>query len=299
MFKKYIEMEEYFHKPVFGEAILDYLDIKLFDKILDCTCGEGGHSSILLNKIKGKGFLVGLDRDREILSVAEKRLKEIGEDFLLFNIPFSSAKEALKASNITGFDKVLVDLGLSMYHIVKEDRGFSFFSNKSCDMRYNRTSKEQPASYILNNYREKDISDIIFSYGEERMARKIANAIVEQRRKKPIETCSELTQIVSRVYKYRGKINPATKTFQALRIYVNSELSELNKFFLILPDIINKNGRVAIISYHSLEDRLVKNFFKSSKFFEPLNKKVIIPDESEIAFNKAARSAKLRVGVRL
>jgi 16S rRNA (cytosine1402-N4)-methyltransferase len=131
------------------------------------------------------------------------------------------------------------------------------------------------------------------------MARKIANAIVEQRRKKPIETCSELTQIVSRVYKYRGKINPATKTFQALRIYVNSELSELNKFFLILPDIINKNGRVAIISYHSLEDRLVKNFFKSSKFFEPLNKKVIIPDESEIAFNKAARSAKLRVGVRL
>jgi len=292
-------MEEYFHKPVFGEIILDYLDIKPSDKVLDCTCGEGGHSSIILERIKGNGFLVGLDRDGEILSVAEKRLKEIGEDFLLLNIPFSSAKEALKALNIKGFDKALVDLGLSMYHIINEDRGFSFFSDERCDMRYNRTGKEQPASYILNNYSEKEISDIIFSYGEERMARKIAHAIVSERRKKPIETCSELAQIVARVYKVRGKINPATKTFQALRIYVNSELSELNEFFLILPEIINKNGRVGIISYHSLEDRLVKNFFRNSEHFEPLNKKVITPDESEIAFNKAARSAKLRVGLRL
>lgn len=293
------KMEEYFHKPVFGEVILDYLDIKPSDSVLDCTCGEGGHSSIIFKKIKGSGFLVGLDRDGEILSIAEKRLKEIGEDFLLLNISFSSAKEALKTLNINRFDKVLVDLGLSMYHIVKEDRGFSFFSNEPCDMRYNRTGKEQPASYVLNNYSEKEISDIIFSYGEERMARKIAHAIVNERRKKPIENCKELSQIVAKVYKFRGKINPATKTFQALRIYVNSELSELNKFLSVLPEIINKNGRVGIISYHSLEDRLVKNFFRSSEYFEPLNKKVITPDENEIASNKAARSAKLRVGLRL
>lgn len=292
-------MEEYFHKPVFGETILDYLDIKPYNKVLDCTCGEGGHSSIILERIRENGFLVGLDRDSEIIEIARERLNRISKNFLLLNLSFSSAKEALKISNLKGFDKILVDLGISMYHIAMKDRGFSFLSDEPCDMRYDRNSKKPPASFILNNYSEEEISDIIYSYGEEKMARRIAHAIVNERKKKPIESCKELANIVAKVYKFRGKTNPATKTFQALRIYVNSELSELKRFFTTLPEIVNTGGRVAIISYHSLEDRLVKNFLKTSEFFIPLNKKVIIPGKSEVTFNKAARSAKLRIGVRL
>jgi len=292
-------MDEYFHIPVFGESILNYLDIKASDVVLDCTCGEGGHSSIILERVKENGFLICLDRDEEIIAIARERLLKVSKNFLLLNLSFSSAKEALAVSNLAGFDKILVDLGLSMYHIAKKERGFSFLSDEPCDMRYDRKKTNLTASFILKNYSEEEISDIIYTYGEERMARRIAHAIVTERKKKPIESCKELSHIVARIYKSRGRINPATKTFQALRIYVNSELSELKRFFSILPEIINPGGVVGIISYHSLEDRIVKNFFKTSEHFRSLSKKVITPDKGEVAFNKAVRSAKLRIGMRL
>jgi 16S rRNA (cytosine1402-N4)-methyltransferase len=291
-------MSEYFHTPAFLNSILDYLDIKPSDKVLDCTCGEGGHSSLILKKISKEGFLVSIDKDSEILKIAKKRLSQISSNFLLLHLSFSSADKALKLSGLKSFDKVLIDLGLSMYHIAKSERGFSFFSEAKCDMRYNRFQNGIDASFVLNNYSEEEISDIIYKYGEEKMARRIAHAIVSERKKKPIESCKDLTEIIAKVYKYKGRLNPATRAFQALRIYVNSELTELNNFLSILPSIVSQSGLVGIISYHSLEDRIVKNFFKSSNEFKPLNKKVIIPDYEEIKINKAIRSAKLRIGVR-
>lgn len=293
-------MDKCYHTPVFYNKILNYLEIKSSDKVLDCTCGEGGHSSIILERIGKDGFLVAIDKDREILKIAEKRLSQISKNFLLFNLSFSSADEALKLSRFQSFDKVLVDLGLSMYHIANNERGFSFFSEAKCDMRYDPSNNRVDASFVLNNYSENEISDIIYNYGEERMARKIAHEIVLRRREKHIESCKELTEIVARVYSNRrGKINPATKTFQALRIYVNSELEEINKLLLVLPNIVSKTGLVGIISYHSLEDRIIKNFFKTSNDFNQVNKKVIKPDDEEIKINRASRSAKLRIGVRL
>jgi 16S rRNA (cytosine1402-N4)-methyltransferase len=293
-------MDNIYHKPVFVDTFLQYLNILPGQDVLDCTCGEGGHSSIILKSLENKGFLVSVDRDREILEIARKRLFDISNNFMVLNYSYSQISEIQKESKIDKFDRMIVDLGLSTYHIEKKDRGFSFTSNEPLDMRYDRDKTQISALDVVNKYKEKVISDIIYTFGEDRMANKIAYAIISERKRNPINTCKQLAEIVRKVYGFSyGRINCATKTFQALRIFVNSELKELNKLLEVLHLATNKDGIVGIISYHSLEDRIIKNYFKNSAEFKPINKKVIKPELEEIHKNPSSRSAKLRLGLKL
>jgi len=293
-------MERYYHKPVFEDSFIQYLNIQPDQKVLDCTCGEGGHSSIILKRIGENGFLVGIDRDKEIIEIAKKRLLEISNNFIILNYSYSEIEDIQKESGIEKFDRILVDLGLSTYHLGNMRRGFSFNSDELLDMRFDKDKTRISAKDIVNKFSEKAISDIIFTYGEERMANRIARAIIDERKRNCIDTCRKLSNIVNKAYGYHhGKINSATKTFQGLRIYVNSELDELKKLLNSIHLITKKDGIIGIISYHSLEDRIVKVFLKSSIEFKIINKKVIKPELDEIYKNPPSRSAKLRLASKI
>jgi len=291
-------MITYKHTPVFANSICNLLDIQAGHVILDCTCGEGGHGAIILEKFGSQVFYVGLDRDPQILEIAKQRLQPLSKKAIFLLSPYSNAKEALAEKSILQVDRILVDLGLSMFHLNHMERGFSFNSDEKLDMRFDQTEKSITAFEIINSYKEDEISDIIYIYGEEHASRKIARNIISERKRKPIQTCTDLARIVSKSKGFAGKIHPATQTFQALRIYVNSEFNQMESLFAIIPSMLPVNGKVAFITYHSLEDRRVKVFMRSTETITPVNKKVIIPDQDEVNSNPASRSAKLRVGVR-
>ena len=291
-------MNLYLHRPVFEKSILFYLDVHANQTLLDCTCGEGGHGEIFLSSFKEHFQYIGLDRDLEILTIAKERLFPLSKNSIFIHTSYADAKEALQPYHISQVDRILVDLGVSMFQIMHPDRGFSFTSNDRLDMRFDQKKIGISAYDIVNSFNEEEISDIIYTYGEEYAARKIARFIIAERNRKKIVTCSDLAYIVSRVKGKNGKINPATQTFQALRIYVNSEFHEIQALCNLLPDLLRTNGKVAFITYHSLEDRFIKQFMKSSEFIKPINKKVITPESEEIASNPASRSAKLRIGFR-
>jgi 16S rRNA (cytosine1402-N4)-methyltransferase len=291
-------MNLYIHRPVFEYKILDYLDVHVDQILLDCTCGEGGHGEIFLTRF-GKNFqYVGLDRDSQILEVAKTRLEHFSDRSLFIHTSYSEAVEALSPFGITQVDRILVDLGISMFQIMHPERGFSFNSSEPLDMRFDQLKKGISACDIVNTYDEEEISDIIYLYGEEYAARKIAKYIVSERKRKRIVNCSDLAYLVGKAKGKTGKINPATQTFQALRIYVNSEFHEIESLCKVIPSLLVSGGKVAFITYHSLEDRVIKQFMRNSETIEPLNKKVIVPDQEEIENNPASRSAKLRVGIR-
>lgn len=292
-------MDTYKHIPVFANSICEYLDIQPGNVILDCTCGEGGHGEIILQKFCSQVFYIGLDRDPEILEIAKKRLQLLSKKVLFLLSPYSKAKEALEDQSILHVDRILVDLGVSMFQLMHMERGFSFNSDEKLDMRFNQTEKSITAFEIVNAYKENEISDIIYAYGEEHASRRIARNIISERKRKPINTCAELARIVSKSKGFIGKIHPATQTFQALRIYVNSEFNQMESLFSIIPSMLNVDGKVAFITYHSLEDRRVKIFMRQTETIKPVNKKVIIPDLDELNNNPASRSAKLRIGVRI
>ncbi len=283
-----------YHIPVLLKKTLDLLNIKEGDVVIDCTIGEGGHSVEMLSLIGKSGYLYGIDRDKEALEKAYKRLTFIRGNFRLIHNNFSDILDIVKDYDISGADKILVDLGVSSMQIDKSERGFSFREDASLDMRMDR-DEDMTAADIVNNFPEDRIADIIYQYGEERFARRIANSIVNYRKKRKIETTTELAEIVKRVYPHKWyRIHPATRTFQAIRIAVNGELEYLEEFLKAFPKVLRRNGRIAIISYHSLEDRLVKKYFRENKNLRLLNKKVIRPDKEEIIQNPRARSAKLR-----
>lgn len=287
-----------YHTPVLIKEILTLLDIKEGDTVVDCTIGEGGHSSEILPLIGKNGYLYGIDRDEEALEKAYKRLTLIGKNFELIHGNFSNILDIAKDKQFK-VDKILVDLGISSMQIDESDRGFSFRKDGPLDMRMDKDASITAAD-IVNNFPENKIADIIYQYGEERFARRIAKSIVNYRNRKKIETTAELAEIVKRVYPHKWyRIHPATKTFQAIRIAVNGELEHLEKFLKTFPKVLHKNGRIAIISYHSLEDRLVKKHFKEDESLRLLNKKVIRPSREEILRNPRARSAKLRGAERL
>lgn len=292
-------MNLYIHRPVFEKSILRLLDVLADQTLLDCTCGEGGHGEIFLKEY-GKNFrYIGLDRDSQILEIAKERLEIFSDRSLLIHTSYADAIESLKPFQIDKVDRILVDLGISMYQIMHPERGFSFNSEERLDMRFDQIKKGISAYDIVNSYEEEEISDIIYLYGEEYAARKIARFIVSERSRKRIVTCSDLAYVIGKAKGKSGKINPATQTFQALRIYVNSEFHEIESLCKIIPDLLVKGGKVAFITYHSLEDRLIKQFMRNSEYIQPINKKVIVPDEEEILINPASRSAKLRVGYRI
>ncbi|MCD6107130.1 MAG: 16S rRNA (cytosine(1402)-N(4))-methyltransferase RsmH [Caldisericaceae bacterium] len=287
-------MMKIYHTPVLINEAIDLLDIKKEDIVMDCTIGEGGHSEKILSHVNKFGHLYGIDRDKETLDTAKKRLSSIKTNFTLIHGNFADILNITKEHNVTGVNKIIVDLGISSLQIEIEERGFSFKREGPLDMRMNREERTT-ALEIINSFPEYEIADIIYKYGEERFSRKIAKKIVNYRKLKTIKTTTELAEIIKKAYPHKWqKIHPATRTFQALRIKVNKELENLEKFLESFPQILAKNGRIAIISYHSLEDRLIKTYFKQNEELHILNKKVIKPTPEEISRNPRSRSAKLR-----
>ncbi len=281
------------HLPVMLREVVMLLKLKVGGTYVDATVGLGGHSEEMLKHI-GSGKLLCIDRDEESMKTAVQRLSDDRAVFIKGN--FSNVANLAREEGADSVNGVLFDLGTSMLHLRTPERGFSFLSKEMLDMRMDK-SQSLTAKEIVNEYPEKEIERILMEYGEERLARKIARAIILQRQKKEIITCDELAELVSRVYKYRGKIHPATRTFQALRIAVNDEMNEIRKGLASAADILKSGGRLCVISYHSLEDRIVKNFIRDGGkqgLFKVITKKPLAPSMEEIRSNPSARSAKLR-----
>ena len=312
------------HISVLKEEVYKLLDLKSGEVVVDATLGLGGHALGMLEKIGKKGLLIGFDQDEVNLKEAKKRLKKF-ENIVLIHDNFRSLKnrveEALKGKKFNGVDAILFDLGISSPHVDEAERGFSFMKDGPLDMRYSKTQK-LTAWDIVNNYKEKDLADLIYLYGEERFSRRIAKMICERRRDKKFETTKQLADAIESIFpkKFSKKSkhhHPATQTFQALRIAVNDELNALKEALDGSIDSIKKGGRVAVISYHSLEDRIVKHFFKElakscvcpkeimrcvcrgTPVIELITKKPVVPSDKEILENPRARSAKLRVVMKL
>ncbi len=293
-----MEEIEIIHKPVMLDKVLYYLKVTPGKIYIDATCGLGGHSSAILRELNRSGLLIGIDRDIESLEIAKNRLKIYGDNFVLFNTTFDRIPEVLEKLSIAKVDGILFDLGFSSYHIEKSKRGFSFQRpEEPLDMRFSKDDS-LTAEYILNNFSEEELAEIFYKYGEEPNAYKIARKIVERRKIKPLKYVGDLLEVIGKnIQNY--KRHPATRIFQALRIAVNRELDLLERSLEITSHILNPQGRIVVITYHSLEDRIVKNFLKNNRDkFEIITKKPVVPSKEEIENNKRARSAKLRVGER-
>ncbi len=286
------------HKPVLLDEVIEMLDIKKDGIYVDATVGGGGHTRAILSRLSDKGLVIGIDRDEEALNRVGMSLKD--RRLRLVHLNFSDMDRLF---DVTGakVDGVLMDLGVSMNQLKDEQRGFSFYSEAPLDMRMDRTARIT-ASDIVNTWSKEKIERILRDYADEKRARAIATRIVQRRRKGRINTCKELADIVMSVYKRRGRIHPATRTFQALRIAVNNEVEELQEGLRSAMNILNKKGRLCVISYHSVEDRVVKIFFREAEtqgLLKRINKKPITPSVRELKENPSSRSAKLRVGERL
>lgn len=290
-------MEEY-HKPVLLKETIEMLDLKEDSVVVDTTLGDGGHSEEILKRIP-KGFLIGIDIDNEAIERAKERLLKVANNFVV--IP-GNFKEIVSLVLFYGkaVTHILADLGVSSLQLDDGSRGFSFMRDGPLDMRMCQPCMRYTAYDVVNTFTEDELRDIILYYGEDPFAERIAKKIVEERKKKPIETTTELANIVESVYpKRHRKIHPATRTFQAIRIFVNGELDNLKMFLDNAPKVLLSGGRIAIITYHSLEDRLVKQAFKNNEYLQIVNKHVIKPSEEEIKENRRARSAKLRVAEKI
>ena len=288
------------HVPVLLEVATDLLTENGGKVYLDCTLGGGGHARRVLEKVP-EAKLIGIDVDEEATEIAKENLKEFGERVSIYKANFRDLDLVLKEEGVEKVDGVLFDLGMSMYQI-RSGRGFSFQGDEPLDMRMDKDQR-LTAYEVVNRYPERDLERIIREYGEERLSKKIARAIVRRREKKPIETTKELVEVILSVYPEklkRSKIHPATRTFQAIRIEVNKELENLRIGLGKALEALNPKGRLVVISFHSLEDRIVKRFMKEkSDKLRVLTKKPVTPSEEEVRMNPSSRSAKLRAGERV
>lgn len=283
------------HIPVLLEESVSLLVGNGGELYVDCTVGLGGHTKKIL-ETNPKTFVVGIDRDPYALKIAKENLKSFEGRFALYHANFADLDEVLRQEGIEQVDGFLFDLGLSMFQL-KSSRGFSFQSNEPLDMRMNPEDR-LTAYQVVNHYSEKELERIFREYGEEIHAKKIARAIAVERAKKPIETTGQLVKIITSLIPYRkGKIHPATKVFQAIRIEVNQELGALETALYKTLNFLKPGGRLVVISFHSLEDRTAKLFIKDH--LKVLTKKPIRPKVEEIRNNPASRSAKLRAGERI
>lgn len=286
------------HLPVMLQEVIEALKVEENGIYIDGTVGLGGHAKGILEKARGC-TLIGIDQDEDALEIAKERLK--GYDIHLVKDRFSNMEAIVKSLGYKQVDGIVFDLGVSSLQLKSEGRGFSFLKDETLDMRMDR-KQELTAEKIVNEYSEKDLADVLWRYGEERFSRRIARAIVNVRGKRPIKTCRELAGVIEKVVGQRGRIHPATKTFQALRIEVNKELTELSMAINIAPNILKPGGRFCVLSYHSLEDRIVKRSFKKladKGLVSIVTKKPLIPQKEEQRLNPSSRSAKLRVAERL
>lgn len=292
------------HQPVMAREVISSLNLKKGDVVLDATAGGGGHSRHILKGILPGGRLIGLDADEAVLKIAENTLEEFRGSFKLINDNFRNLDLILSKENIDNLNAILFDIGVSSYQLEGGMGGFSIKHNSRLDMRMDRRLKVT-AYDIVNKYKEKDLSAIIEKFGEERFHNRIAAFIVQERSEKPIETTYELAAVIYNAVgsRYRKtKIDPATRTFQALRIAVNDELGALEEGVKQAVSWLKPGGRIAVLAFHSLEDRIVKNLFKGYSnlgVLKILTKKPMRPSHEEIASNPRSRSAKLRVAERM
>ena len=305
---------EFNHISVLLNECLEGLNIKENGIYVDGTLGGAGHSSEILKKLSNEGRLIGIDQDTDALKAAKERLENYS-NVTFVHSNFSSIENVLNNLNIDGVDGILMDLGVSSYQLDEGERGFSYMKDAPLDMRMNRDN-DFSAYNVINEYSEEDLYRIIRDYGEEKFARRIASFIVENRQEKNIETTLELVEIIKSAIPAKARRegpHPAKRTFQAIRIEVNSELSILNKTIEDGVGKLNKGGRMAIITFHSLEDRIVKNKFRDlavscrcPKEFpvcvcgekakvKVISRKAIEPTKEEVDINPRSRSAKLRI----
>ena len=308
------------HISVLKEDVQKYLDLKDGEVLVDATLGLGGHARDSVENLGKKGTLIAFEQDERNLEEAQKRLKAYEKQIVYIHDNFRHLKTRITGSGFEEVDAIFFDLGLSSPHVDEEDRGFSFNKDGPLDMRFDPRGKLTAAD-VVNGYEEKELVRIFFEYGEEKMSRKIAGRIVERRADKIFSSTVELAEFIESIMprkrsKKGSSGHPATRIFQALRIEVNDELGALSAALEQITDILRVGGRVVAISYHSLEDRLVKKFFKKLEqpkakgedaiyrnfddpIFKSLTKKPVVPVEEEIEGNPRSRSAKLRAYVKV
>ena len=301
-----------YHIPVLYYETLDNLVTNPDGIYIDCTLGGGSHSEGILERLSDKGLLISIDQDINAIEYSKKRLEKFGSKWKVFKGNFENIDTIAYMAGVDKVDGILMDIGVSSKQLDDPERGFSYRYDVKLDMRMN-TEQKISAYDVVNTYTEEQLSKIIFEYGEERHARKIAKLIVEQRKASTIEKTSDLITLIKRAYPERASKHPAKKTFQAIRIEVNRELEVLENAISKAAELLKVGGRLAIITFHSLEDRIVKNKFKDLatackcpkdipicvcggvKKFEIITKKPIIPIDNELKNNNRAHSSKLRI----
>lgn len=290
------------HIPVLADETIQLLDLAPGEVVVDATVGDGGHAKRILEKISPGGHLIGIDKDPEAVAVAYENLshQKSNAKFVIVHGSFGDLGRIIADAGHRGIDAILFDLGLSSRELLSE-RGFSFLRDAPLDMRFD-PSADLTAANIVNSYPKDKLADLIYEFGEERASRRIAEAIWRARRKAKITSTLQLADIVAQAKGgRRGRIHPATQTFQALRIAVNAELTLLTTALSQAIQVVNPQGRIAVISYHSLEDRIVKNIFREAAHsgrVQLITKKPVVPTRAEIMTNSRARSAKLRVAIK-
>ena len=281
------------HTPVLLNEVIQYLDPKPGGRFIDATLGAGGHTRAILERTEPDGRVLAIDQDESALSSAKETLESFGSRVVLIHSNFRAVKTISEEQRFGECDGVLADIGISSMMVDDPSRGFSFMREGPLDMRMDR-SQALTAADVVNTYSEKEIADIIYTYGEERRSRPIARSIVHNR---PLKQTTDLVRAIERVSggPRHGQIHPATRTFQALRIYVNDELQSLEDFIDSSMAVVRSGGRVVVITFHSLEDRIVKQKFRASTVpGRVLTKKVVTAGDEEVRRNPRARSAKLR-----
>jgi 16S rRNA (cytosine1402-N4)-methyltransferase len=308
---------DFYHEPVMLKEVIDSLLVSRTGIYVDCTVGGAGHSYAILKETEA--LLVGIDCDEDALQFAERRLAQFGTRKILIKASFADLDKILKGLNIEKVDGVLLDLGVSSHQLDTTERGFSFSQQAPLDMRMDRSLK-MSAYDIVNSFAQNELENIIRFYGEEKMAARIARAISKKRLQSPIKTTTELAAIIASSMPAKlkwQKIHPATRTFQAIRISVNNELDNIKPAIAAAVEALKPGGRLCVISFHSLEDRIVKNEIRSlgggcvcpkdipfcvcqkEAKLQNLTRRVMVPAEEEIEANPRARSAKLRVARRI
>lgn len=305
---------EFKHIPIMLNEIIYELNIKPNGVYVDCTVGGAGHSSKISEKLSEKGLLICFDKDEEALNVSKERLDKFSCRKIFIHSDFHDYKKQLMALNIEKVDGVLIDLGVSSYQLDNGERGFSYMQNGNLDMRMDK-DKKLSAYDVVNKYSSQDLTKIFYDYGEEQFTKSIVNNIIKERQVKPIETTFELVDIINKSVPTKVRIDKTSvkRVFQAIRIEVNGELEGLKEALLDIIDSLNVDGRFCVLTFHSLEDRIVKDVFKfestdcicdkklpicvcnHKKSIELVNKKPIVASEKEKEANSRSKSAKLRV----
>ncbi len=297
-------MKEAYHYPVMYREVLELLDVGKRKVVVDCTTGIGSHSYKLLEVMDKEGFLIGIDRDQHSLNVAKARLEPFKGRFSLVRDNFANLDKILSDLDIDKADVFLFDLGISTYQLSDSARGFSFLKEGPLDMRMDRDSFLS-AYDLVNNLSEGELGNIFKKFGEERHSRRVARFLVEARKSKPISTTNQLRDLIIQAIPGKargGRINPATRIFQALRIAVNRELESIEVALSCAISRLASGGRIGVISFHSLEDRIVKHFYRDyalKNILKIINKKPLTPTEKERGENSPSRSAKLRVAEKI